>query len=250
MRLKVISSNSSGNCYLLEAKEATLIIECGVPFAEIKYALNYGLSSVVGCLVSHEHLDHCKAVNDVLNAGIDLWASSKTHEAMGTGKHYNSYSFNPEDGNFHFYKLGLFTVIPFGVKHDAKDPQGFYINHPESGNILFATDTYFLPKRFAELNNIIIEANYCEEILKRRAASGSGNAYVMDRVIASHMSLQQCVQTLEDNNIQAVNNIVLIHLSAGNSDARRFEETVHRATLKNVHVADRGMDIEFNKHPF
>lgn len=55
MNLKIIGTGSKGNCYLLQGENETLIIEAGVNFADIKKALNYNLSNVVGVLLSHAH---------------------------------------------------------------------------------------------------------------------------------------------------------------------------------------------------
>lgn len=53
--LKCFGSESSGNGYLLECGEESLMIELGLPWREILNELNYkeGLRSVAGCLVSH-----------------------------------------------------------------------------------------------------------------------------------------------------------------------------------------------------
>lgn len=55
MRLTVLNSGSSGNGYLLECGNEILIVECGVPFMEVKKALNFDLSKIVGCFISHSH---------------------------------------------------------------------------------------------------------------------------------------------------------------------------------------------------
>lgn len=55
MRLTVLSTGSSGNGYLLETDNEILILECGVPFREVKKALNFDLSKIVGCFISHSH---------------------------------------------------------------------------------------------------------------------------------------------------------------------------------------------------
>ena len=54
-RLKVISSGSIGNCYLLECSNESLILELGVTWKDILKALNFeeGLRKVRGCLTSH-----------------------------------------------------------------------------------------------------------------------------------------------------------------------------------------------------
>lgn len=48
MRLIVLGSNSLGNCYILENKKEALIIEAGVPFQEVKKAMNYDIGKIVG----------------------------------------------------------------------------------------------------------------------------------------------------------------------------------------------------------
>jgi phosphoribosyl 1,2-cyclic phosphodiesterase len=148
------------------------------------------------------------------------------------------------------FKLGNFTVLPFDVKHDCAEPLGFLIHHPETGNVLFATDTYFLPYNFKDLNNILIECNYRMDLLNANIAAGRIPAALRDRTLQSHMSYDTCLEALQANDLSKVNNIVLIHLSDGNSNAAEFREGIHRATGKTVHVADKGMKIEFNKTPF
>lgn len=248
MKLIVISSGSIGNSYILESEKESLIIECGVRFSEIKKALHFNLQKVVGCLVSHEHLDHCKSVKDVLNAGINVWSNIETHKAMGTFAHHRSRFAN----SLVKFAAGSFTILPFAVKHDdqIKGSLGFLIHHQECGNVLFMTDLYYTEYLFPNLNNVIIEANYCQEILDGHMAAGTGKKFLQDRVIASHMSLQYCKETLLANDLKDVNNIVLIHLSDGNSDAKRFKHEIQQATGKTVHVAEAGMTIDFNTSPF
>ncbi len=54
-RLKVISSGSVGNGYILECENETLLLELGVPWKDIVKALNFNLGSVVGVCISHAH---------------------------------------------------------------------------------------------------------------------------------------------------------------------------------------------------
>jgi hypothetical protein len=64
------------------------------------------------------------------------------------------------------------------------------------------------------------------------------------------MSYDTCKETLLANDLSAVNNIVLIHLSDLNSNATEFQSGIAEATGKTVHVASKGMEIDFNKIPF
>ena len=116
--------------------------------------------------------------------------------------------------------------------------------------MLFATDTYFLPYKFEGLTNILIECNYREDILKRNIESGKIPPSHYNRLLESHMSFATCKEALLANDLRKVNNIVLIHLSDGNSNAEEFQKDIHLATGKAVHIADRGLKINFNKTPF
>lgn len=245
MKLKVLGSSSAGNCYILEGEHSALIIELGVNFREVKKAFGFNYQKIAGALVSHEHMDHCKAVSDAVAVGINIYCSAGTKEAM------NIPSLRIKELDIKkSTQIGDFMVRPFDVRHDCEDPFGFIINHKECGKVLFVTDTIYIPYNFPGLNNIIIEANYCKEIVDSRLISGDTQKMVRDRVIKSHMSIQTCKEVLVSNDLSAVNNIVLIHLSDGNSNAKDFKKQVQELTGKNVHVAEAGMEILFNKTPF
>lgn len=246
MQLTIINSNSQGNCYILANDQEALIIECGVRFDKIKQALNFKLNKVVGCLITHEHNDHSKAVKDIMAAGISVYASQGTMDALGVNGHHRAF---PKLTGLSFF-IGGFRILPFDVKHDAAQPVGFLINHQETGNILFITDSYYCEYSFKDLHNVIVEANYCQTILDRRLHDGESPKFLRDRVITSHMSLATCKDLLKANDLSLVNNIVLIHLSDGNSDAVRFKTEVEGQTGKPVTIAEAGMTIPFNKQPF
>lgn len=54
-KLKCFGSSSSGNGYILENENEALLIECGCRFMDCKKAMNFQISKIVGCLISHEH---------------------------------------------------------------------------------------------------------------------------------------------------------------------------------------------------
>ncbi|HXR85043.1 MAG TPA: MBL fold metallo-hydrolase, partial [Hanamia sp.] len=243
-------SSSAGNCYLLENEKETLIIEAGLRFDDIKRGLKYNLRKGCGCLVSHEHGDHCKGAKDMLNAGITIFASEGTHKGINGflkfDRHHRQVNVFPGQ---QFY-AGNFRIIPFDVKHDAYQPTGFLINHEETGTILFVTDTYYVANTFRGLNNVIVEANFCQKILDGRMAAGESPDFLRNRIFKSHMSLATCKDLLRANDLSNVNNIVLIHLSDSNSDAKRFQQEITEVTGKVVTIAEPGLQINFSKNPF
>jgi len=244
MILHVIGSSSRGNCYLLSSEKSTLILECGVRFSDIKKVLNYNLNPVCGCLITHEHGDHSKSANDLAAAGIDIYSSKGTLEALKLSGH----RFHPLSAKKKVV-IGEFTVMPFDCKHDCAEPFGFLIKH-EGNQILFATDTYYIPYNFPGLSNIIVEVNYDEEILDGNVFKGSVPEVVKNRVLRSHMELSTFKHFLSTTDISAVHNIVMIHLSDGNSNETDFINDIQNLTGKIVHAAKPGMLINLSKTPF
>ncbi|MDR1881784.1 MAG: MBL fold metallo-hydrolase [Prevotella sp.] len=251
MELKILGSSSAGNCYVFDNGKEALVVECGIPFQEVKKAVDFDISRIVGCLVSHEHGDHAKNVQKFLDARIRLFASIGTIQKMGIIEKIITAAFYPIALKAREKQVvGNFTILPFDVQHDAAEPFGFLIQHYEMGTVLFATDTYYLPYRFNGLNNILIECNYRLDLLEANIEAGRVHAITRDRTIQSHMSFDTCKEALLANDLSAVNNIVLIHLSDSNSNALEFQQGIREATGKTVFVADRGMKLNFNKTPF
>lgn len=127
---------------------------------------------------------------------------------------------------------------------------GFLINHPETGRFLFLTDTNFCDYTFPDLNNIIIEANFCHDIIKQKYNRDNGKEFLKNRIFKSHFSLRDCKEMLLANDLRKVQNIVLIHLSDSNSDEKRFQKEVQELTGKKTVCAKKGLEIDFNKDLF
>ena len=96
----------------------------------------------------------------------------------------------------------------------------------------------------------MVECNYRLDILDVNIQAGRIPGIVRDRIIKSHFSYTHCLEALKANDLRKVNNIVLLHLSEGNSDAAEFREGIRKETGKNVHIAEAGLVINFNKTPF
>lgn len=247
MKLQIVGSGSAGNCYILEGGNGeALLLECGLRFQKIKEAVDYRLDRVAGCLVTHCHGDHAFAVQDALKAGIRVYATFREHDAMGTREHHNAYGVVKRQ----MFEVGSFKVMAFNTVHDTPDPVGYLIMHEECGTVLFLTDTVYSPVTFNGLNNVIVEANYCQKVLQARLDAGEEPSFLGDRVLTSHMSIDNCIDLLQANDLSRVNNIVLIHLSDRNSNEADFVQRVRAATGKTVYAANSGMTIDFNLTPY
>lgn len=249
MKLHVLGSSSSGNCYLFQSEKTgeVLAVEAGVKFNKVKKVLDFNLNSIVGCIVSHEHGDHAKRVGDFINACIPCYMSQGTKHALGFSSSYWAKGLLP----FEQVVINGFRVIPFPVQHDAAEPYGYLIRHEECGTVLFATDTYFLKYKFPGLNNVMLECNYSKEILDANFTAGRIDKKRYERTIKSHMSYDNCLLTLQANDLSQVCNILLLHLSDNNSNATEFIHGIERLYPEiEITAATNGLSLTFNKNPY
>jgi len=249
MILKTISTGSKGNSYILETNTEALLIECGVKMSEIKKAIYFNVSKIKSCIITHEHADHSKHTKDLMKQGIDIYATTGTLKALSinTNNHRANQFSKDNNDNWNNQKIGGFTIKPFDINHDATQPVGFLIHHPECGTTLYLTDTSYSNYIFKGLNNLIIECNYSEQIIEDKL---NGKEFLRDRIIGSHLSLETLLELLSKNDLSKVNNIVLIHLSDSNSNAVEFQKIVRKATNCTVTVAEANQTITFDKTPF
>lgn len=244
MNLKCLGSSSSGNCYILYNDEESIILEAGVKFSAVKEALNFDLSKIKVVVSSHLHGDHSKYLKDFAISGIPCLADESVFNHYGLN---NSTCIQAK--HQHEYKFGGFSIKPFSVEHDVPT-FGFLLNHQEMGKTVFITDTGEINYSFKDLNNIIVEANFSNEIIERNVMNGIIHPVHEKRVKMSHLSLEKCIQWLRCIDLSNVNNIILVHLSSQNSDSELFKQTIINKFSKNVYVAGKKLNIEFNKFPF
>lgn len=206
MKLIIIGSSSKGNSYALQSDSGEiLLIEAGIPLKEVKRAIGYKTSKVVGCITSHVHGDHAKYIPEYLKAGISVSSNDEVAEK------YLGVDTMSENITFRF---GNFGVTPFAVEHDAKN-FGFLIHEPSYGTIFFATDCYNLNFVIQGCNTYLAECNYSDELLDKAVAEGKTPRSQADRVRLSHMSLEHAVSWLQDCKAgQSAQQIILIHGSA------------------------------------
>ena len=245
MRLNVLGSDSNGNCYVLQTDKEALIIEAGVRFSEVKKALKWQLSKVVGAVITHEHNDHAKYARDFVSNGITVLALPSVFKAKGI----DSLSFRKEIEPMHGYIVGGFKVFAMPVCHDVPCV-GFIIEHEDMGRMLFVTDTMMLEYRVPGLNHILLEANYAEDILDAKIEAGSVPLSMKPRLIHSHMEIETTKGILRANDLSGVNEIILIHLSNGNSDERRFVREVQETSGKPVYAAVAGLELNLSINPY
>lgn len=228
----VLASSSKGNCYRITDGSTPLLLECGISFKDIQKGLSFKISEIAGCLISHEHHDHCKAAKDVIRAGIDCYMTLGTKEALNIDGHRIKI-IKPKMQ----FKVGTWIILPFETQHDAAEPLGFLLANQSGEKLLYATDTYYIRYMFKELTHIMVECNYALDILRANVEAGMVEPALKNRILKSHFSLEHVKQFLLANDLSRVQEIWLLHLSDGNSDAERFKREIQELTGKPVYVA-------------
>lgn len=230
MKLKVLGSGSSGNCYILENDNEALIIEAGLPFMEVKKALNFNVMKIVGVVVSHIHGDHAKYIGEYRKVGIPIMDAYRICEN--------------NRGKSIICAMGCFTVREFPLVHDVPC-YGFYITHPEMGSLMYASDTEYVQWRFKGVNHVLCEANYDIQFVNRDEPN-------YEHRLRGHMSLDTALKFISTNDNPALRNVVLIHLSDKSGNPTLFKQKVVEKLKYDteVYVAENGLEVDFNLCPF
>ena len=245
MTLTVLGSGSTGNGYVIQNEHAALILECGVPRAECLSALGWSTKRVAGCLITHEHGDHARFIEDYLPL-MPCYCSAGTAAALEYRNAHRPKVLEP----LRTVRIGGFAVRPIPAEHDAAEPFAYIVDHEDFGRLLFATDTYYLRYRIPDMTNLLIECNYSLPILNRNIEAGLVPAALKNRTLNSHMSLEHLEDMLAANDLSKVVNIVLIHMSPRNSNSEAFVGEIVRKTGKRTIAATKGLTIKLNETPF
>lgn len=215
-------SGSAANLYEVIATNGhRLIIDPGVTWKVLNKALNLkdNLSKIDACFVTHGHKDHCKCIGDVIDAGIDVYASEGTIGTFGYPK-LNQRRLTAIR-NKDMVKLAHFQVLCFDTVHDTPEPLGFVVMDSNTGEfLLFATDTKMITQRFKFPFSIVaIEASYCGQTLARKVKNGDINEGLAKRLLDSHMEITETLRYLDEFvNLSKCHEIHLLHMSGRNSD--------------------------------
>lgn len=228
MKFEALASSSSGNAYIVSDRDTRILLECGIPHKKLQKLSGFSLSEFKACLVTHEHKDHAKSVQELINRGMDVYMSYGTAQALET-----DLAKLIED--MEQFNIGSLDIVPFTTFHDAKEPLGFLIKSRVDGDVLaFATDTVNLRYQFPGLNILAIEANYDKAIL---AKCEKLPEKVRHRIENSHMEIDTLCDYLRSLDLSVCREIHLLHLSDATSHEEKFINKVKKAVPNGIKVA-------------
>lgn len=235
---RCLSSGSHGNAYIIECENETLLIELGIGWKDILQGLNYDLSKICGCLVTHQHKDHSKSIPNALKSGISIYSCQEVANI------YKPVKVLPIGGEY--TAIGNFKVMRLALTHNC-ECIGFIIRHNEFGKMLFCTDCASMTYWVKDCNHIMIEANYSYD----KMIDNMCNNIEILSASENHMEINQTIDAIKHNYSPQLMNIVLLHLSSGNSDETEFVKRVKdEIGFNDVYVATKGLKVELNKTEF
>ena len=216
LKIKTLATGSSGNCYLLSTENETLILDCGIPIKEIKKGLNFDLSKIVGCVVTHNHKDHSLSAKEIMNMGIKIYEP------------------------FVFRKwFGGFKVNSFEVPHDNEPCVGYLITCPDGQKVLYATDFEYIKYNFQKIgiDHIIIECNYQQEYVNRDLPN-------FEHKIKGHCSIDTCKKFIEVNATDSLKTVLLVHMGVETCNAEECVREIKKVVKSGVFVdyARKGLE--------
>ena len=235
MILKTIATGSSGNSYaLIDNDNKILLLDLGLPVKEIKRAIDFRISYVVGAVVTHQHQDHSKAVADFEKMGIPVFAPYKSLEPM---------SFNGWQGTIQAIDLTDLNGRWMHTNADGTECPcyGFLIEHSELGRMLYITDTELIKWKFRDINHILLGVNYDKDLLDNENQSKRNHVY------RGHLSIDTACEFVKCNS-DSLETVIMCHLSDSNSDVDSFISKMKKVVpVANVCVAERGLEVELRK---
>ena len=226
--VKTIGSGSSGNCYLVDINDTKILLECGLPFKKIQKALDYKVSDIDFCLVTHEHIDHAKAVKDLMKAGVDCYMTKGTAEALEVSGHRLKIFKNWAEAKYLTTYVSDILIQPLRTIHDAKEPVMYYIEDIKTTeSLLFVTDTAYMAYKIPSFINVLmIECNYVKRLIDERVEENKINVSLRNRIVRNHMSLETVLEALDDVKMTRLKKVYVLHLSDSNSDEKLIRNSI------------------------
>jgi phosphoribosyl 1,2-cyclic phosphodiesterase len=242
MRLAVLGSGSGGNSLIIESGGRRLLVDAGFSCRQIERRLallGEEASAVDALLLTHEHQDHCRGVDVLLQRHrLPLYATEGTVQGLSWRSPERA-----EAAELRTVRSGepfevpargcgeiAFRVEAFSLPHDAREPVGFVIEDGGGRRVGLVADlgtrTQLAWGRLRDLDCLVIETNHDLGMLR----SGPYPWHLKQRVASrhGHLSNRDAASGLDDLVCDRLRSVVLYHLSRTNNlpalAARTVEE--------------------------
>lgn len=221
MTSHILFSSSSGNCTYVKNGNEEILIDAGVSAKQISNALlklGTSLEKISAIFVTHEHIDHIKALNVISrHHKIPIYAPAKSIDYICNTMQWTEDHLVENNGG-NVVNFDSFSVSAFSTPHDSLGSVCFRIE-TETETLGYATDighlTDTVKKALSGCKNVVIESNYDPYMLK----NGPYPYSTKQRILGSkgHLSNGECASFLPELVRSGTDNIVLAHLSVNNN---------------------------------
>lgn len=232
MQIKTIGSGSSGNGYFVSDGHTQILLEAGIKFDKVQKALDFKTRKISACFVTHSHLDHAKYAMEYMKNGIRTYLTEGTRNELGL-KHHRLEMIEYKK----VARVGSLRILPFETAHDTAEPCGYLIKSDDGSKLLFATDTYYIKYKFPGVTHMLLEVNHDYDYMQERVDSGALHPALANRIMKSHLNLENAIKYLRASDLDQLKEIHLIHISKDNGLRNHFKEEIQKVTGVPVKIA-------------
>lgn len=226
MRFTSIASGSSGNVSYIGTEHTHILVDVGVTMKAINeglHALELDLKDIQGIFLTHEHIDHIRAVGTISRKyGIPIYSTLETlqetmlNKSLGAIPKEVMMPIQPDEA----VVIGDMAVTPFTIDHDAANPVGYRMEQSGSGKkVAVATDLGhfddYICSHLSGLDAMVLEANHDIAMLN----AGPYPLSLKRRILSDHghLSNENSGKLLNRVLHSEVKHVFLGHLSAENN---------------------------------
>ena len=243
MEFYTLASSSAGNAALVCHENTHILIDAGISCRRITQslaALSLTLDDLDGILITHEHIDHVRALGTLQKKhAVPLYASFGTAAALDYPAPY-LHAFAADET----FTIKDLQIRSFRTSHDAKESVGYRIESSD-GSLAVLTDTGFITDDAHDAalgaDMLLLESNHDVVMLK----NGGYPYYLKQRILGEcgHLSNEAAAEFAVECVRAGTSDILLAHLSGENNTPSLAEYAVGRA------LQARGLSVRLAAAP-
>ncbi|MFN0006299.1 MAG: MBL fold metallo-hydrolase [Planctomycetota bacterium] len=225
MHIQVLSSGSEGNSALIRAGETNLLVDAGLPLAEMEArieAARIPLDSIGHVLVTHGHLDHARSAGGIARKARGMLHCAESimkHPSARRARHLSTIAIGRpfEIGGTNGDAVQVRSVV---LPHDCDPTVAFRIEHRGRAAAIL-TDigrpSEEVARALEGCHVVVLEFNYDPEMMR----NGPYPDALKKRITGErgHLSNEQSATMLAMLAGRELHTVVLAHLSSKNNTA-------------------------------
>lgn len=250
-----LASGSKGNCTYISSGDTSLIVDEGLSVKELKLRAEkrgIDLSSVSAVLVTHEHYDHVKGLEQFsCESGARVYMPLTCYETMrARGERLTRYEH--VDGFETGFDVGDIRVEPFRLPHDARYTVGYRLSDGKN-DIAIATDLGYVSdntlSRLSGCKAVIIESNHDKLMLEKGRYPFPLKMRIAGKT--GHLSNDDSAAIAAQLVAGGTERILLAHLSEDNNTPElAFETTKEQLERHGIREGDDVvLDVAYQYRP-